>query len=141
MPEDDVPMRSVTVASDTSCLVAGNNKVSSVPGIPSKDIVLYMFHLPGLRLRMEYAIRARAHRPSTTDKVPGAQQILATLPSSSQRQASRNMFSRQDRQNMEYGTSNSYTGQGSCRTSEMGVGYGFLCRFCIPRLSKFRSLC
>ena len=31
MPEDDVPMRSVSVAADQSCLVAGNNKVSKYP--------------------------------------------------------------------------------------------------------------
>lgn len=30
MPEDDVPMRSVSVASDTSCLVGGNNKVGRI---------------------------------------------------------------------------------------------------------------
>lgn len=29
VPEEEVPIRSVTIASDGSCLVAGNNKVRS----------------------------------------------------------------------------------------------------------------
>jgi hypothetical protein len=109
MPEDDVPMRSVSVASDTSCLVGGNNKVSHIYmlcflcGLSSRHDCL-----TGICLCVVNAARPRAHRDATSNQVSSTLEVSREVSSLTKRQIPRDLLRRQDYQNMEYGAPVNY---------------------------------
>jgi len=77
IPEDDVPVRSVTVATDGSMLVAGNNLVSAILSIYLCIPMVYS-HVnkkPGKRLRLEDDPKPRPHLFSTCYQVCGTCQV------------------------------------------------------------------
>merc|ERR1712093_887378 len=94
----------------------------------------------GLRLRLGNAAREGVDRPPTTDKVPSAQQIPHPVSTLAKRKVPRDMFGRQDNQDLEHGASRHHPRQDSDRTSEMGLGYGLLSRLGLPRLGELRPL-
>jgi len=81
IPEDDVPVRSVTVATDGSMLVAGNNLVSAIFTIYLCNTMDFAFLVAmlttksGKRLRLEDDPKPRPHFFSTCYQVCGTSQV------------------------------------------------------------------
>jgi WD40 repeat protein len=78
-PAGDVPIRSVTLASDGSCLVAGNNKVANPARLPySRSVRMTLF--PGKMLCMEDLRRRYRVTPfSSRHEISGPQQVFDAL--------------------------------------------------------------
>lgn len=98
IPEDDVPVRSVTVATDGSMLVAGNNLVSQVHHFTSARAKLT--GVSGQLLRLAHDPEPRSHTAHASNKVPGAHQVHNPRPALARCAPSRDMLGGPHRQDL-----------------------------------------
>ena len=147
-PAGDIPIRSVTLASDGSLLVAGNNKARF---FLSDIAVLLTDALEGTLLCLEGQRRSTTGTLSAGDEVRGAQQIPHEVSVESRcevrgssssvflfaefgrGQVSRDVLSRHDGEGLVHLTKLRIpTGEGARRTSTLGVGLCVQRGLCIP---------
>ena len=152
IPEEDVPVASVTVASDGSTLCAGTNTVRILQYMKESELT----KAPGKRIRLASPSIPRKNHPRTHNPLFSPYKLHHPRPPLPRRQAPCNLLSRPHSQNLgsqrprihdpsprtkQRRSQALQVRKHSYRPSTLGMGLCFQCRFCILGNSLLGSLC
>lgn len=126
LPEEDTPMRSVSVAQDGSCLVGGNNAGRVyIWSIRNGDDFTDLQPKTKFDAHDKYLIRCMLS--------PDGKCVRLSVDRTD-RQDAGDVLGRHDDQDVGVGRQHVPTRQDLDRTSALGLGHGLLGRFSLPRL-------